>query len=254
MDDSKPGTAQDLSKGESLGTLSTSASPPVPVQGDCLGTCKQEVLLKLLDSSTSQIMTWHNQAYVALIACVAALAAIVRSAWPSKDFVQVDERLYPSLALLVVLVGVAGFLYLRIAWKNYGGNWIVKMKCEYALGLHELGAYLRKENNWKFFYGPDAIMREWLAGEDHNLDLWVRGEDFKKTYKKILEQDLADAKIGGLPGKILLRWWLLIRKRRLGMEFRDGILLVGVLGMAVCLALSFLLALDLHWKPFTFKG
>src|SRR5579871_1467672 len=111
---------------------------------------KLDTMTKLLDSSTSQIMTWHNQAYVAATASLGLLLAL------TKMWHDTQHKSWPGLA--VFEVGIAAFTilayrYLKAAERNYHGNWEVKVKCQYALRLEDQGAYLEKE---RFFWAPEG--------------------------------------------------------------------------------------------------
>lgn len=99
---------------------------------------KVEIMLKLLESSRSQIMAWHNQAYVGTVASL-GLVLFVTKVWVT--------------ALPKTLVGLSGCevaiaafailtkLYLRSTHANYRNNEKHKLKCEYALRLKDENAY-----------------------------------------------------------------------------------------------------------------
>jgi hypothetical protein len=99
---------------------------------------KVEIVLKLLESSRSQIMTWHNQAYVATTASL-GLVFLVTKVWMSAS----PETLAGLLACEVAITAFAVLtqFYLRSARDNYNGNEENKLKCEYALRLKDENAY-----------------------------------------------------------------------------------------------------------------
>ncbi len=109
---------------------------------------KAGTIVKLLESSTSQIMTWHNQAYVAASASLGLLLGI------TKLWLGTQHKTWIGLAVFeagIVAFTILAYLYLTAAEHNYNGNEEVKVKCEYALRLKDEGAYLEKI---RFFWAP----------------------------------------------------------------------------------------------------
>jgi len=103
---------------------------------------KVATVLKLLESSRAQIMTWHNQAYVAATTSLGLLLAIAKL-W-------FDTATKTLAGLAVTELGMTAFvvlayLYLRAAEHNYNGNERNKVWCEYALRLKDEGKYFEGE-------------------------------------------------------------------------------------------------------------
>ncbi len=111
---------------------------------------KVEIILKLLESSRTQIMTWHKQAYVATTASL-GLIFLVTKVW-------VSASTKPLAGLLVCEVAIIAFAiltqsYLRAARDNYNNNESHKLKCEYALRLKDENAYF---DGARFYWVPES--------------------------------------------------------------------------------------------------
>jgi hypothetical protein len=96
---------------------------------------KTEIILKLLELSTSQIMTWHSQAYVAGTASVGLILVI------AKKWLSSEQRWSGLIAYEIGIIAIAVLtqLHLRAADGNYRGNEETKLKCEYVLRLTSTG-------------------------------------------------------------------------------------------------------------------
>jgi len=127
---------------------------------------KVEIVLKLLESSRSQVMTWHNQAYVATTASLALILLVTKfwvSAWP--------KTLVGLLACEVAIVAFAILtqLYLRSIQDNYRDNEEHKLKCEYALRLKDENAYF---DGARFYWAESGEMEEGMPARDIRALRW----------------------------------------------------------------------------------
>jgi len=111
---------------------------------------KIDTIVKLLESARSQIMTWHNQAYIAATASLGLLLGI------TKLWLDTEHKTGPSLMVFevgIVAVTVLAYLYLDAALHNYNGNEEIRVKCEYALRLKDQGTYFEGA---RFVWAPEG--------------------------------------------------------------------------------------------------
>lgn len=90
-----------------------------------------DIIVSLLQSHRSQIMTWHNQAYVAATASFALLLVM------AKYWLEIpNKHPFTLIAFLMAIAMLAQGTrkYLDVAMKNYEGNEDAKLKCEYPCG------------------------------------------------------------------------------------------------------------------------
>lgn len=98
--------------------------------------------MKILESCRSQILTWHNQAYVAATASLGVFVGI------TKLWLDTKGKSWTGLAVYeggVIAFTVVAFFYLRAAQAAYNGLWELLVKCEYALRLKDHGFYFEGE-------------------------------------------------------------------------------------------------------------
>lgn len=158
-------------------------------------TEKIAILKSLMESSRSQIMFWHDRAYIAAVGSFGVLLTITKlwidslkitndtqstidpinkivSAHQSTE--KIINEIIPALGNAIdasklmlffccitalILTECFTQIYLRAVINNYDDNEKVKLKCEYALQLKAEGAYVSvknsPENNYKFFWAPN---------------------------------------------------------------------------------------------------
>jgi len=121
---------------------------------------KVEIIQKLLESSRSQIMTWHNQAYVAASASLGLILVV------TNVFLGAQKKTLAALAVYEVAItafAILTQLYLRITHDNYDNNEKHKLKCEYALRLKDENAYFRGA---RFYWAESGEMEKGMPARD----------------------------------------------------------------------------------------
>ncbi len=127
---------------------------------------KVEIILKLLESSRSQIMTWHNQAYVAATASL-GLILVVTNVW-----VRAQPKTPIGLGLsevVIIAFAVLTQLYLRSTHDHYNDNEEHKLKCEYALRLKDENAYF---DGARFYWAETGEREKGMPARDIPVLRW----------------------------------------------------------------------------------
>jgi hypothetical protein len=127
---------------------------------------KVEIVVKLLESSRTQIMSWHNQAYVAASASLGLMLVVINVCLTARS-----KTLVGLLAYEVGIVALATFgqLYLRATHENYANNEKHKLKCEYALRLKDENAYF---NGARFYWAERGEMERGMPARDIRVLRW----------------------------------------------------------------------------------
>jgi len=128
---------------------------------------KVDILLKLMESFRSQIMAWHDRAYVAAVGSLGLLLGVTKL-WIDTE----NKELLFLIGYVsaIVIFEILTQLYLRTTRHNYEGNEEGKLKCEYALRLKDEDAYFSEA---MFFWKGAADKDIGLPPRD--IDLLIKG-------------------------------------------------------------------------------
>ncbi len=101
-----------------------------------------EIILKLMESFRSQIMAWHDRAYVAAIGSMGLILMI------TKLWIETEHKkplVLIGYAGAIVLFEILTQFYLRSIRHNYMGNEEGKQRCEYTLRLKDEDVYFSED-------------------------------------------------------------------------------------------------------------
>lgn len=115
---------------------------------------KVNTLLSLMESFRSQIMAWHDRAYVVATTSFGLLLVITKQ-WMDN---QSKNLIYlAGYIAIIILFSLLTQFYLRVANNAYKGNEEGKIKCEYALKLKEEDFYFHGK---RFFWAEEDPKKE----------------------------------------------------------------------------------------------
>jgi hypothetical protein len=101
---------------------------------------KVDILLSLMGSFRSQIMAWHDRAYLVATSSFGLLLVIAKQ-W--LDTPNKTPLYLIGYAIAIAFLAWLTQLYLRSVMNAYQGNEAGKLKCEYALRLKDEDTYFR---------------------------------------------------------------------------------------------------------------
>lgn len=127
---------------------------------------KVEIITKLLESSRAQIMTWHNQAYIAASASLGVIL-LATNYWITAS--QKTRAGAVACVFGIVTFSVVTQLYLHATQENYNNNEKHKLKCEYALKLKDENEYFSKA---RFYWAEEGEMERGMPAKDIYILRW----------------------------------------------------------------------------------
>lgn len=114
---------------------------------------KADVLISLLGIFHNNIISWTTRCYQAVTWAVGISFAVVSYVFLNPEKMTLPVRIVISFALL--MFGLMIQFYLRRASRAHHGNRLGISKCEAALGLYQLGEYLKER--YFFVYSKEML-------------------------------------------------------------------------------------------------